>query len=60
VQIEMPIPANDTAEATANVPVPAQDCVVAVLAENKFAVSEPATLRLLRAAARIRLRRRRR
>jgi WD40 repeat protein len=45
-----PVPASDTAEASAEVPLPPRDCIVAVLAENRFAVSEPATLRLLRTA----------
>ena len=48
VPAEAPIPASNTAEASASVPLPAKDCVLAVLAENKFAVSEPATLRLVR------------
>jgi WD40 repeat protein len=46
VATEAPVPGSDTAEASASVPVPAHDCILAVLAENKFAVSEPAALRL--------------
>jgi len=51
VDAPAPVPANDSAEASASVPVPARDCMLAVLAENKFAVSEPAALRLGRGAA---------
>jgi WD40 repeat protein len=47
VEAEAPLPGSATATAEAKVTIPARDCVVSVLAENKFAVSEPATLRLV-------------
>ncbi|MEA3207973.1 MAG: hypothetical protein QOE70_1030 [Chthoniobacter sp.] len=48
VSVEAPVPENDTAEATVSAPLPTKDCVLEVLAENRFAVSEPATLRIIR------------
>ena len=42
----IPLPANDAAEGTFSVAVPAQECVLVLLAENSTAVSEPATLRV--------------
>jgi len=50
---EAPVPAGDGAEASASIPLPAKDAILTVLAENRFAVSEPATLRLVHAAAKV-------
>jgi WD40 repeat protein len=43
------IPASDTEEASATTSIPEHDCVLALLAKNRFASSEPATLQLKRA-----------
>jgi hypothetical protein len=52
ISTDAPVPANDNAEARVEAPVPAErDCVLTVLAEHRYAVSEPATLRLVRAGA---------
>jgi WD40 repeat protein len=53
VNVQTPVPASDTAEAQASIPLPAKDSILTVLAENRFAVSEPATLRLVHAVAKI-------
>ncbi len=45
---DLPIPAGEAEEATASLPVPAQDCVVTLLAENRTSVSSPVTLRVVR------------
>lgn len=45
---ELPIPAGENAEAVAGIPAPERDAVLTLLAENRFAVSQPATLRLVR------------
>jgi Caspase domain len=44
------IPSSDTAEASATTPIPEHDCILTLLAKNRFAFSETATLRLKRAA----------
>ncbi|HSI64717.1 MAG TPA: caspase family protein, partial [Candidatus Saccharimonadia bacterium] len=49
--VELPIPADNTTEVQATVSVPPKDCVLALLAENRFAVSEPATLRVTHKSA---------
>jgi WD40 repeat protein len=49
--VELPIPADGNTEVEAKVPIPDKDCVLALLAENRFAVSEPATIRLTRQSA---------
>ena len=51
VEATAPVPADASAEAEATVPVPDKDCIIAVLAENRYAVSEPALLRIRRATA---------
>jgi dipeptidyl aminopeptidase/acylaminoacyl peptidase len=43
------IPVSDTTEASATTPIPEHDCVLALLAKNRFGFSELATLRLKRA-----------
>jgi WD40 repeat protein len=43
------IPSSDTTDATVTVPIPEHDCVLTLLAENRFAASETVTLRLKRA-----------
>ena len=43
------IPASDTAEVTATTPVPEHDCVLTLMAKNRFAFSESARLQLKRA-----------
>lgn len=45
---ELPIPAGENAVAVAGIPAPERDAVLTLLAENRFAVSQPATLRLVR------------
>jgi uncharacterized caspase-like protein len=46
------VPESDTAVAEVSVPLPAgRDCVIGVLAEHRFAVSDPALLRIRRDAA---------
>lgn len=48
VEVQATLPPNDTTPATATFPAPEQDSILSVLAENRHAVSEPATLRLVR------------
>lgn len=48
MNVAAPVPKQDTEELTATIPVPAQDCVVTLLAENGNALSSPATLRITR------------
>jgi len=43
------IPSNDDAEGSATTPVPEHDCMLTLLAKNRFAFSEAATIRLKRA-----------
>ena len=51
LELKAPVPAGDNDDAEVLVPVPDKDCVVAVLASNRFSISEPAMLRVQRAAA---------
>ncbi|HEY1049268.1 MAG TPA: hypothetical protein VGE39_05925, partial [Prosthecobacter sp.] len=48
VDVRAPIPADDTNEATVTIPLPAQDCVLALLAGNRHSFSEPAILHIRR------------
>ncbi|WP_395744786.1 hypothetical protein [Prosthecobacter sp.] len=48
VQASAPVPGDEDSFVEAKVPLPLKDCVVAVLAENRYAVSEPALLRVRR------------
>jgi len=50
VSVEAPVPADDAAEGSASVPLRPGDCVISVIAQNRFASSAPANLRLVRAA----------
>jgi uncharacterized caspase-like protein len=43
------IPSGDTAEASATTPIPEHDCILTLLAKNRFAFSEPGRLQLKRA-----------
>ena len=46
LDVHLPIPAGGETEARAELEIPARDCILTLLAENRFAVSEPVTLRL--------------
>ena len=48
LDLPAPIPSSEEAEVELNVPVPAKDCLVAVLAANRYSISEPAILRVRR------------
>lgn len=50
VTVTVPVPPDSSTEETASVPVPQRDCILSLIAENRFAVSEPAAIRLTRAA----------
>lgn len=52
IDTQAPTPTSDSTEATATVPVPAQDCLLTLLAENATSVSTPATLRIVAPASR--------
>lgn len=51
IEIQAPLPPDERTHATATLPAPEQDAILSVLAENRYAVSEPATLRLVRSAS---------
>lgn len=50
IEVQASVPPDDSTPATATFPTPEQDAILSVLAENRYAVSEPATLRLMRSA----------
>jgi hypothetical protein len=45
--LEAPIPKNDGEMAAVDVPIPSKECTVSILAENRYAASEAAVLRVI-------------
>lgn len=48
VSVQAPVPGVETETASVSVPVPNLDCLLAVLAENRYAASVPAVVRIAR------------